>query len=258
MVTRIKFHVFDPKIGQITIENPKKRNAMTNEMWSELTDCLQKASDRPNLKALIITGSGHHFCAGADISEFAALYKNRQSGDEASLNIAKAITALARFPKPTLAKIRGNCLGGGCALALACDIRLSDNTGMFGTTPAKLGVNLPFGDVQRLIEIVGVAQAKDMLFSARKISAETALNMGLIHQNVQPETLDETVTSYAQAVANLSGQSAATAKAMFSAYAAGQRHESATTIKQYQDSFFCEDFKEGYRAFLEKRKPDFR
>lgn len=245
------------EIGRITLTQESKRNALSAQMWTDLQNMIETAAKDPDLKVLVVTGAGGHFAAGADITEFETLYATPESSADISGRISGAMEALANFPKPTIAKIRGACVGGGCGIALACDIRFADGTSKYAITPGKLGLVYPFADVKRLIQAVGVSYAKDILFSARLIGAEEAKTMGLINRLVDQYELDQVVRDYAVSICETSGQSNLTTKQMFLAYEAGQRGETPTTRKMFLEGFSSADFKEGYKAFLEKRRPDF-
>lgn len=246
------------RIGELVLSQPKRRNALNAAMWKSLPERLHDAEQEPGLKVLIIRGNGTHFTAGADISEFSTLYETPETSAEISMNIANAMKALAAFPLPTLAMIRGNCVGGGCALALCCDIRLADNTAQFGVTPARLGLTYPYEDISRLIETVGVSNAKDMILSTRLITSKEAKKMGLINFKHKPDELEAEVMNYAAAQAALSPQSIRTMKQMIRTYQAGQRGDNEQTHQWFLDGFCSDDFKEGYAAFMEKRKPHFK
>lgn len=244
-------------IGELVLSQPAKRNALNAEMWAALPVVLKNAEATPGLKVLIVKGDGEHFASGADISEFKTLYATKASAKKISDDIANGFNALAQFPLPTLAMIRGACVGGGCGLALCCDLRFADNTSIFAVTPAKLGLVYPYSDVQRLIETVGIPNAKDILFSARRIKAKRAEKMGLINKLYKPDDLEQEVMTYAQNMTALSTQSAIITKKMFATYQSGQSGETAKTMDWFLDGFVSDDFKEGYTAFLEKRKPNF-
>ncbi len=244
-------------IYEFVISQPARRNAVNAQMWADMPKVLNEAENSSGIKVLIVRGDGDHFASGADISEFETLYATRETSGKISEDIAAGFASLAQFPLPTIAMIRGACVGGGCGLALCCDIRFADNTSKFAITPAKLGLVYPFADVQRLIETVGIPNAKDILLSARLIKAERAEKMGLINKLFKPDELEEGVINYANGLAALSTQSAIITKKMFAAYQNGQSGETAKTMDWFLDGFVSDDFDEGYRAFLEKRKPDF-
>ena len=252
----LKTHLGGDGIARLTLSQPARRNALNAVMWAALPDVLAElAEGQP--KVLIVEGDGDHFASGADISEFGTLYATPESSAKISADIAAAMDALAAFPVPTIALIRGACVGGGLGLALACDIRMADNTSKFAITPAKLGLVYPFGDVARLIEAVGVPNAKDILFSARLIKAKRAAKMGLVNTVVKPDELEQTVMDYAATIAAQSSQSAKTMKRMFALHASGQREDADETIALFLEGFSSDDFKEGYTAFMEKRRPNF-
>ncbi len=247
----------DDNIVELVLSQPERRNAVNAAMWADLPKTLETAQSMKGIKVLIVRGAGEHFASGADISEFETLYATRESAKKISDDIAAGFAALAEFPLPTIAMIRGACVGGGCGLALCCDIRFADNTSKFAITPAKLGLVYPFLDVQRLIETVGIPNAKDMLLSARVIKAKRAEKMGLINKLFKPDDLERDVLAYAQSLTQLSTQSARITKQMFAAYQAGQCGDNAKTMDWFLEGFVSDDFQEGYRAFLEKRAPKF-
>lgn len=257
MSSNIQFEMVTGTIGQITLNKPEKRNALSNQMWSDLSNTLQVIGTKPSMRVLIITGAGEHFASGADISEFEALYATQTTSAETSLRISQTMSTLANFPKPTIAKIRGACVGGGCGLALACDIRIADNTAKFGITPGKLGLVYPFSDIERLINAVGMSYAKDILFSARIIKAKEAKQIGLVNHRVKQDELDDFVKSFADRICNTSPESNTIMKQLFLAHEKGQRGETSETQEIFLQRFQSNDFKEGYKAFLEKRKPEF-
>jgi len=246
-----------PGIARLVLSQPKRRNAINAAMWAAIPEVLAKLAKDETLRALIITGDGEHFAAGADISEFGTLYATAESAAKISADIQNAFEALADFPVPTIAMIRGACVGGGCGLALCCDLRFADSTSKFAITPAKLGLVYPFGDIARLIDAVGVANAKDILLSARIIKAKLAKKMGLIHRVSSVDELENDIMDYAEGLKTLSPESLRVTKSMISAYQKGQREDTPETDAQFLAGFSSKDFGEGFRAFLEKRKPDF-
>lgn len=258
MSENLKFGMIDDHVGELVLSQPKRRNALNAEMWAGLPVILKAAAETKGIKVLIVRGDGDHFASGADISEFGTLYATEESSRKISDDIAAGLNALAEFPFPVIGLIRGACVGGGCGLALCCDVRFADTTSKFAITPNKLGLVYPFSDVQRLIETVGVPNAKDILFSARLVQAEEAFNMGLINRLSKVDELEDAVLAYARNIASLSTQSAVTTKKMFGAYNAGQRSETIESEAWFLAGFSSRDFKEGYTAFLAKRKPDFK
>jgi len=180
-----------------------------------------------------------------------------ESAAKISADIQQGFDALAAVRVPTIAMIRGACVGGGCGLALCCDIRIAESKAKFAITPAKLGLVYPFSDIARLIDAVGVANASDILLSARLVKAKPAKKMGLIHRVVSVDALEAEVMEYAKAITALSPESLRVTKSMITAYRNGQRGDTPETKAQFAGGFASKDFGEGFRAFLEKRKPDF-
>lgn len=246
-----------PGIACLTLSQPARRNALNAAMWAALPAILKDLEKDENLRALIVTGDGEHFAAGADISEFETLYATAESAAKISADIQRAFTALATIPVPTIAMIRGACVGGGCGLALSCDIRMSDTTAKFAIAPAKLGLVYPFGDIARLIDAVGVANANEILLTAKLVKSKPAKKMGLIHAVSPVDTLEADVMETAARIAALSPESLRVTKSMITAYRQGQRKDTQKTDAQFAAGFSSKDFGEGFKAFLAKRKPDF-
>ncbi len=247
-----------PGIARVTLSQPARRNALNAAMWAALPRVLADLAADDTVRALILTGDGEHFAAGADISEFSTLYSTPETSAKISADIQSAFDAIGAFPMPTIAMIRGACVGGGCGLALCCDIRFADETAKFAITPTKLGLVYPFGDIARLIDAVGVANASDIMLSARVITAEAAQDMGLIHSALSVDALEAQVMDYANRILGLSPESLRITKSMITAYRKGQRTDTPETDAQFAAGFTSKDFGEGFRAFLEKRKPNFK
>lgn len=245
-------------IARLTISQPARRNALNAAMWAALPSILSQVQKEHSLRALIVKGDGDHFAAGADISEFETLYATPESAAKISADIQRAFHALANFSAPTIAMIRGACSGGGCGIALSCDLRFADTTSKFGISPAKLGLVYPFGDIARLIDAVGVANANEILLSARIVKAKPAKKMGLIHHAVAVDELEREVMACAARISGLSPESLKVTKSMISTYRQGQRSDTPETDALFAAGFSSKDFGEGFRAFLEKRKPNFR
>lgn len=244
-------------VAHLVLNQPARRNALTEAMWRAIPARLDEAGADPSIKLLIVRGAGGTFAAGADISEFESVYATAERATRYSHAIAQALDGLAAFPKPSLARIEGACVGGGCAIALACDLRFAALGSKFAITPSRLGLIYPLNDTKRLIDAVGLPKARDLLFTARHIAAEDALSIGLIDRLLAPEVLQEAVETFtAQLVAN-SGQSNILMKQILARIQAGQSQDDAQSRQLFLEAFQSADFQEGYRAFLEKRKPDF-
>jgi len=184
-----------PGTARLVLSQPKRRNAITAEMWNNLPSVLAEVQTDKSLRALIVTGDGDHFAAGADISEFETLYATTESAAKISADIQRGFDALAAVRVPTIAMIRGACVGGGCGLALCCDIRIADRTAKFKIAPASLGLVYPFGDIARLIDAVGVANANEILLTGKLVKAKSAKKMGLTAKVSEPTRQKQTLSS---------------------------------------------------------------
>ncbi|UGY94517.1 enoyl-CoA hydratase/isomerase family protein [Streptomyces gobiensis] len=232
-------------VATVRLRNPAKRNAMTTAMWQQLPPLLDQLAADPAVRALVLTGEGDTFCAGADIS---SLRENTAPRDLA----VTAENTLAAFPKPTLAAIRGYCVGGGCQLAVACDLRFAAEGASFGVTPAKLGIVYPPTSTQRLARLTGPATAKYLLFSGELIDTARALRTGLADEVLPEDELDKRVAEFTATLVARSGLTQAAAKEFTDgpapqdriAYWAAQAQESGESA-------------EGVAAFLERRPPRF-
>ncbi|MCT7353190.1 enoyl-CoA hydratase-related protein [Streptomyces sp. 15-116A] len=236
-------HVTD-SVATVVISHPAKRNAMTAAMWAALPPLLAGLADDPGVRVLVLTGEGGTFCAGADISTL------RESAFEAQRLAVAAEEALAAFPKPTLAAIRGHCVGGGAQLAAACDLRFAEQDALFGVTPAKLGIVYPASSTRRLVSLVGPATAKYLLFSGELIDTERALRTGLVDEVLPAGELDKRVAEFTRVLASRSQLTQAAAKE----FADGRTDRDAHWTEQARTGT---DTAEGVAAFLERRTPRF-
>lgn len=241
-------------VARITLDQPARRNAMTGAMWRALQGLVEEAAGDDSVAVTVVEGAGEHFCGGADIAEFAETYATAEGAARANAAIAAAVEALAACAKPTVAVVRGACVGGGVALALACDLRLARADARFAVTPAKLGLLYSHGDTIRLVRAVGAARAKEMLFSARVVGAEEALKIGLVQRTMS----DAEVAEYVDALARGSRTALRGIKRMVGAVEEGVFREMAELRGLFEEAFAGEDFREGYAAFLEKRAPVFK
>ncbi|MGC5331377.1 enoyl-CoA hydratase/isomerase family protein [Micromonospora sp. DT62] len=193
-------------VATVVIRNPARRNAMTTAMWRRLPELLDGLEADPAVRALVLTGAGDAFCAGADLGDLDELL---DAGD-ASIAVA-AEERLAAFAKPTVAAVRGACVGGGCQLAVACDLRVATTDARFGVPPARLGLVYPAPTTRRLARLVGPAAAKHLLFTAELIDAERALRVGLVDEVLPGDGLAARVDELTAAVVARSQLSVAAA-----------------------------------------------
>jgi enoyl-CoA hydratase/carnithine racemase len=228
----------DGPIATIVITNPEKRNAMTTSMWRALPGLLAGLDQDPAVHLVILAGAGGTFCAGADIAEAAALAR---AGDS-SLAV-KAEEALAAFGKPTIARIDGFCVGGGCQLAVACDLRVAADDSRFGVTPAKLGIVYPAAPTRRLATLIGPARAKLLLYTGDLIDAEAAARIGLADVVVPAAELADAVWQLATTIASRSRLTQFAAKWVLAGGPAPDQDEA--------------ELAEGLAAFTARRAPAF-
>lgn len=220
-------------------------------------ECVEMAEKDPAIKVIIVTGEGGVFAAGADIEEFGQTFTDPQAATIAAETTYNSQKRLYRASKPTIAKIRGACVGGGCGIALCCDLRFADTTARFGITPAKLGLFYTLSDTKRLVDAVGPSQARDILYTGRIFAADEAHSIGLINRLTQPEHLDDTVADYAAEVCGASQFSVRASKGVVQDILDGATDDEPENLKKFAAAFSGEDFKEGHVAFMEKRKPNF-
>lgn len=232
-------------VATVTLRNPAKRNAMTPAMWRQLPELLDKLAASPAVRAVVLTGYGNTFCAGADISSFSP------EVDVQDLAV-RAEEALAAFPGPTLAVLRGHCVGGGAQLAVACDLRFATDDALFGVTPARLGVVYAASSTQRLVRLAGPSATKHLLYSAELIGAERALRVGLVDEVLPAGALESRVAEFTALLAARSQLTQVSAKEYVDGPpdAARQDH----WARQATDSG---ELAEGATAFLERRPPRF-
>ncbi|MGW7008129.1 enoyl-CoA hydratase/isomerase family protein [Streptomyces sp. NPDC054933] len=244
-------HTDGAATATVTISNPAKRNAMTLSMWRELPELLDRLAADPAVRVLVLTGAGGTFCAGADIT---GLRGQEDPGAAAVL----AEEALAAFPKPTIAAIRGFCVGGGCQLAAACDLRFAAHGARFGVTPAKLGIVYPASSTRRLVGLVGPSTAKYLLFSAELIDDERALRTGLVDELLAEDTLGERVAQFARILASRSQLTQAAAKEFTAMALRADGVADPGRLAHWADQARgSADRAEGVAAFLEHRAPKF-
>jgi enoyl-CoA hydratase/carnithine racemase len=244
-------------IARLVLARPGKRNAVSSGTWRALAAHATELADDPAVRVVVVTGDPPSFSAGADVAEFAAVFADEASAAAYNELVQDAMARLERLPTPTVAEIRGDCVGGGCGLALACDLRFCAEDARFAVTPARLGLAYGLGDVKRLIDLVGPSRAKDILFSARPLDAAEALRIGLVDRVVPPDQLARAVRTYAATLQDLSGNSQRLIKRIARLVLDGASEETEESRCLRDSAVAHADFVEGRRAFLEKRRPRF-
>lgn len=241
----------------LRLNRPDKRNALNLDMWRRMIDLLAEAESDPVVRVLVVTGTGKAFAAGADIDEMKAVFENPGIAKTIAEVTYEAQKALHRFPKPTIAMIRGACVGGGCGIALCCDLRFADTTAKLGITPGKLGLVYSLADTKRLVDTVGPSVAKDILYTGRIIEADEAKALHLIDRLTDADSLESEVDSFVDQICAASQFSAQSTKRIVQMILNGTTDDTEETRALFIDAFAGDDFHEGFSAFTEKRKPDF-
>ncbi len=256
---KLRAHV-DGGVGFVTFNHPERRNAVSLEMWRALGDVMETFGSDDSVRVVVLTGAGGKaFASGADISEFEerrASAAQRQSYGEIA---GRGLRALHRCPKPVLAMIRGYCIGGGLLIALSADVRFATAGSKLGIPAAKLGLGYDYAGVATLARLVGPARAADLLFSARQLDANEALQCGLIEFVTDDAALESRVTEYARTIARNAPLTLRAIKASLQTYARyTEQSDLAEVERLVKECYDSEDYREGRRAFLEKRAPEFR
>lgn len=235
-------------IAVVTLNQPCKRNAMTDGMWRSVPGIMRSLDADDEVTAIVLTGAGEVFCAGSDIGSLDEL-----GHAESPIN---AEMAIAGSPKPVIAAIEGPCYGGGVEMAVAADLRIAGESATFSVPPAKLGVVYPVSATQRMIHLMGPSVTKEMLFTAARLDAERALRVGLLNQVVPDGHALTTALDTARAMSELSQLTLRASKEIVDGLVA--RDLSAeTAIAWVARAASGPDLAEGKRAFIERRAPKF-
>lgn len=246
----------DSGVATITINRPDKRNALNATVRREIVEALDAFRARDDVRVIVLTGAGDRaFVAGADIGEFAARTPVEQ---RAVMEGRRVFDEVAACPKPTIAMINGYAFGGGCELALACDIRIAGRTAKLGQPEIKLGILPGGGGTQRLPRLIGSGRALRLILSGEAVSAEEAERIGLVDEVVDDAQLAETVTTLAQQIAAHSPLTLRLVKdAVRAAFEAPMSAGLVLERELFITAFGSADRDEGVRAFLEKRAAKF-
>lgn len=246
----------DGHAAVLIIDRPEKRNAMTAGMWAALPEVLAGPAADPAVRALVVTGAGPSFCAGADLAGLLGGDDPLDPMADLRAHNLAAQAALREFPKPTIAMIRGHCIGGGVEIAAACDLRFADPSSVFGVTPAKVGIVYPPSSTRALMDLVGPATAKYLLFSGELVDAATALRTGLVDRLVEADELEAEVRRFTDVLAARSALTQQATKEVIAALAAGDDGEDVVA-PWYRRTIATGELPEGVAAFAERRLPRF-
>lgn len=247
-------------IATVVFNRPRLRNAINLAMWTEIGRITEGLSKDDAVRAIVYRGAGTEaFASGADISEFKEQRKDTETALRYNARTEAARSAIRNCPKPTVAMIYGFCMGGAMAVAMACDLRFAAEGSKFGIPAARLGIIYGPAAVGQLVDLVGPAYAKDILFSARTVSDTEALSMGFIQRLLPADQLESFTYDYLEKVARNAPLSVRGAKLTVDTYVRGMTDAERERLKALGlEAFESEDYREGTRAFLEKRAPNFQ
>jgi enoyl-CoA hydratase/carnithine racemase len=250
----------DGHIGWLTFNQPERRNAMSMEMWQGIAEALDAFQADDSVRVAVMKGAGGRaFVSGADISEFDQHRATAEQKASYGAVTARGNRALRVFDKPLIAMIQGFCIGGGLAIALTADVRIATPGSVFGIPAARLGLGYDYGGIAALARLVGPSVARDILFSARFLPADEALRAGLINRVVDDAELEAAVREYAGLIAQNAPLTVRAAKAALREWEREPADRDLPKVEGLVNACFdSEDYKEGRRAFAEKRTPQFQ
>ena len=246
-------------VGIITFNNPEKRNAMSLEMWEGFGNALVELRDDPDVRVVIMVGAGDKaFVSGADISQFEKTRHNAEASEEYSRRSAAQRALLADYPKPTIACIRGFCLGGGMQVAMLADIRIASDNSQFGIPAAKLGIAYGYDGLRNLVSLVGPSWARLIMYTGMRIDSAEGLRIGLVDRVTPDADLWNATMEIATTISGNAPLAIKAAKITIAQVLKDPGQRDMDAIKEIGIACMdSEDFREGRRAFMEKRKPKF-
>ena len=250
----------DDGVGIVTFNNPEKRNAMSLDMWEGLGSALIELRDDPGVRVVIMVGAGDKaFVSGADISQFEKTRHNAEASEEYSRKSAAQRALLADYPKPTIACIRGFCLGGGMQVAMLADMRFASDNSQFGIPAAKLGIAYGYDGLKHLVSLVGPSWARLIMYTGMRISSSEAARIGLVDRVLPDTELWDATMEIARTISGNAPLAIQAAKITIAQVLKDPDQRDMNAIRQIGiDCMDSEDVREGRRAFMEKRKPQFK
>jgi enoyl-CoA hydratase/carnithine racemase len=249
----------DASTLHIRFNNPARHNALSVDMWEAVPPLLRVATQDERVRLVVFSGAGEKaFVSGADITQFEDMRAAKEAVTRYEAMAEEALMSIHDFPKPTLACIRGYCIGGGVNVAISCDIRIAASDAVFAIPAARLGLGYRFSAMKNLVDLIGPGAAKDLFFTARRIGPDEAKALGLISRVAPPEGLDALLAEYTGALAENAPLTVAAAKAITREILKPSpdldRDLCASLIR---GCFESADYTEGRTAFMQKRKPVF-
>jgi enoyl-CoA hydratase len=246
-------------VGWMVFNNPERHNAISLEMWEAALEIMAGFSADPAVRVMVVTGAGGKaFASGADISKFKDERQEAAALAHYQATTQKAYAAIQGMAIPTIAMVRGYCIGGGTAVAVCCDLRICTENAKFGIPAAKLGLGYGLQRAQPLVDLVGPAFAKEMFFTGRQFDAREAERMGLVNRVVVDDQLESAVEELTRTIAENAPLTVRTAKLVVGELLKDARDRDVAATERAVDACFnSADYKEGQAAFAEKRKPRF-
>lgn len=246
-------------VGVVTFNQPEKRNAISIEMWEGMGRILDEFLEDRSIRVVVLTGAGDKaFVSGADISQFEQKRADASAQREYDRLTSGGRAKLGAFPKPTIARIRGFCLGGGLAIAMQTDLRIAAEGSQFGIPAAKLGIAYGFDGLTKLVQLVGPAHARMILYTGSRIDAREAERIGLINKAVPDAALDDTVLEIARTIAGNAPLSVHASKITITEVMKDPAERDLVEVANTGAACFdSADYREGRAAFMEKRRPRF-
>lgn len=247
-------------VGWITFNNPAKHNAMSLDMWAGLVPSLSAFEADDEIRVVVLTGAGDKaFVSGANIFQFDKLRSSTNAVAEYERVAEGAQNALYNYAKPTVARIKGYCIGGGLNLALCCDVRIACDNSSFAIPAGKMGLGYRMTAIRNLVTVVGPANALDIFLSARRLGSDEALRMGLVQHLANEESFEETVTQYLERLAANAPLTLSVGKKMIRQFQEVPAHIDMEEMRNLvMTCFASEDYQEGKQAFAQKRAPVFK
>src|SRR6202008_1800865 len=249
----------DGRVGYLIFNNPERHNAVSLDMWAATARILDDFAKDDDIRVVVITGAGGKaFVSGADISKFESERASKDAQKVYAETVERAQLSIEDYPKPTIAMIRGYCIGGGLGLAMCCDLRICSDNSRFAVPAAKLGLGYGYTGIKRLVDVVGPSSAKELFFTARQFDAEEARAMGLVNRVVPAAELEAYVQNYADTISQNAPLTVKAAKFIANETVRDEsKRNMARCAELVEACFKSNDYTEGRRAFMEKRKPAF-
>jgi enoyl-CoA hydratase/carnithine racemase len=249
----------DGQVLHIRFNNPGKHNALSVDMWEALPPLLDKAAKDDGVRMVVLSGEGGKaFVSGADISQFEDMRAAKEAVKKYEAMAESALQGIYEFGKPTIACIQGYCIGGGVNVAICCDIRIASADSTFAIPAAKLGLGYRYSAMKNLTDLVGPGHAKDIFFTARRLDAAEALRIGLVNRVAEADKLDALLAEYTTAICQNAPLTIKAGKRIIRDVLKTEDADMDLAKKLILDCFESDDYAEGRRAFMEKRKPVFK